>query len=403
MRIEARITPEVLLWARERAGYEVDDVVEELGLKSVTHEVVSAWEKNESHLNDIPLTYSQLEKLAKMYKRPLAVFFFPKPPEETSISQQLRSLPQSHAQQLSPKMLYLIRTALAKQMDLYDIHGGNFPNEIQNFRRDIDNVNRETAKTLAAKMRQIIGISLEEQKSWKAHDIALKKWRKKLEELGIWIFKGSFKDDEYCGFYLPDPDKQFPIIYLNNNMPQPRQIFTLFHELGHFLRDKGGVDFRKNVENKFKNIYQEDEIFCNAFAGSFLVPDDSLPIPSRPLDDEEIESYTTRYSNEYSVSREVILRKLLNNELIKPTQYNSKVKQWRGIFEKLRKEAREQKKGGGDYYRTKKTYIGDKYLNLLFQQYYQQRINEHQLAGYLGSNVSGVHRFEELILRGDTQ
>lgn len=400
MRIEARVTPEVLLWARKKAGYEVDEVVKRLKSKKVTAEVINAWEKNEAHLNEIQMTYPQLETLAKMYKRPLAVFFFPEPPEEANINQQLRSLPESYIQRLPPKILYLIRTALVKQIDLHELHGGIFPNDIQDFRSNIDNTDRESEKILATQMREIIGISLEEQKRWESPAIALKKWRKRLEDLGIWIFKEAFKSDNYCGFYLPN--KQFPVIYLNNSMSKRRQIFTLFHELAHFLKDKGGVHFRKNVEDKFESIYKKEEIFCNAFAGSFLVPDDDFLVSSLPPDDVNIENY----ANEYKVSREVILRKYLNGRKITQEFYNDKIQQWKKEYEQYKKALREEqrrnpdKKKGGNYPRTVITYTGDKYLNLLFQQYYQQRINEYQLADYLGIKINNLYQIEESMLQG---
>ena len=46
--------------------------------------IVNDWE-----LGERALTYVQLEKLADKYKRPIAIFFFPEPPEEPNIAENL--------------------------------------------------------------------------------------------------------------------------------------------------------------------------------------------------------------------------------------------------------------------------------------------------------------------------
>lgn len=74
--IPAYITPSVLRWARESMGYAIDDVANHLNKKK---ETVEAWEQDETKI--FP-TYNQLRKLAQFYKRPIAVFYFPKPPQE---------------------------------------------------------------------------------------------------------------------------------------------------------------------------------------------------------------------------------------------------------------------------------------------------------------------------------
>ena len=72
------VNPEVLRWARKTSGFGIDDVVDKLKRKKVTAKTVASWEKGTSSP-----TYTQLEKLAyDIYKRPLALFFFPDPPEE---------------------------------------------------------------------------------------------------------------------------------------------------------------------------------------------------------------------------------------------------------------------------------------------------------------------------------
>ena len=383
MSIKMKVTPQVLFWARDSSGYSVADIVKKFNQERITPEVVKAWERGKEQP-----TYAQLEKLAKTYKRPLAIFFFPSPPKETSI-EKLRSLPEAYSKELPPEIRYLVREAMARQIDLSELHGGIAPEEIQTFKRKISNIPQENPKVLAAEMRKIIGTSLEEQTGWGTADEALKHWRSKLENFGIWIFKKAFKNNNYCGFYLPHDT--FPIFCLNNSMEE-RQIFTLFHELGHLLIGKGGIDFRQNVSHEFRGQYQKDEVFCNAFAASFLVPDDNFKIPTN-ITDEIISDYAEKYK----VSREVILRKLLDQGRVGKEFYNKKIREWHKLWENKKK--RGDGSAGGDYYATQKAYLGEKYLTLAFKQYHQHRIDEYQLADHLGVKVRSLANLEEYFLK----
>ena len=72
-------------------------------------------------------------------------------------------------------------------------------------------------------------------------------------------------------------DSEFPIIYINNSMPKTRQIFTLFHELSHLLFKTGGIDkIRDTYVNSLSGDDRRIEIFCDKFAGDFLVPENDF-------------------------------------------------------------------------------------------------------------------------------
>ena len=71
-RINVNINPSVLLWARQEAGYNIDEVATKLSVNSDLYEV---WEKEGK---DIP--FGKLQNLATYYKRQIAVFFLPEVP-----------------------------------------------------------------------------------------------------------------------------------------------------------------------------------------------------------------------------------------------------------------------------------------------------------------------------------
>ncbi len=375
------VNPDILRWARLTAGFSVDHVVLKLKRKLVTADTVEAWENGEG----CP-TYAQLEDLAyKIYRRPLALFFFPEPPVEETPEQSFRTLPDLEISRLSTRVRLLIRKARVLQINLFELNDSINPASRQilrelRFRPDV------AVNKMAESVRMYLDIDLSTQSHWKKTDEAFKAWRDYLEEQGVFVFKDAFRDDSVSGFCLYD--ENFPIIYVNNSMPHTRQIFTLFHELAHLLFRTGGIDARsKDYIGLLKGDERKIEILCNQFAGDFLVPESDFNqrIVGIKVNDRSIETLAKRYH----VSREVILRKLLDKNIITHNYYNDKVKSWgKTTYKKSGK--------GGNPYLTKGVYLGYRYLEMAFSRYYQKRITIDQLANYLGTKVQFVSGMESL-------
>ncbi|MBW2741571.1 MAG: ImmA/IrrE family metallo-endopeptidase [Deltaproteobacteria bacterium] len=379
------VNPDILRWARETAGYSIEDVVDKIDRKHVTVKVVQDWEDG----NSSP-TYPQLEKLAyEIFKRPLALFFFPEPPEEETPRQSFRTLPQEEIDLLKPKLLYMIRKAMVFRENLKELFDYVNPAKKKIY-IDFEIKSSDSVSNVAIEVRNYLGISLNEQYALKSTEDALKYWRNLLEEHGVFIFKDAFKDDELSGFCLYDD--VFPIIYINNSQAKIRQIFTLFHELAHLLFRTGGIDlnhddFIQSMSGSNKQI----EIFCNQFAGEFLVPFEDVQkyLRNTSIDDNLLSGLAKKYS----VSREVILRKCLDLGYIDHEFYNAKVRKWE--YERLKYD---RSGSGGNYYLTQKAYMGDRYVERAFSKYYNGFISKLQLSDYLGIKEANVVKFEDHLL-----
>jgi transcriptional regulator with XRE-family HTH domain len=215
------IQPNILQWARDRAGYSVSQVAERFQKRP---QVIKDWEAGLA-----APTYPQLEKLAALYKRPVALFFFPKPPEEPEVQQEFRSIPNSELEELEPTTRYLLRVAHAYQISLNELNDGKNPDPKKIF-RDIQCPDFHDVAEVAQQIREYLAIDMETQTSWRTSDGALKSWREAVERVGVYVFKNSFRQKSISGFCLVD--NEFPVIFLNNSTTKNRQIFTLFHELG---------------------------------------------------------------------------------------------------------------------------------------------------------------------------
>lgn len=373
------INTDVLVWARTSLGLSIADVAQKLKRDEIE---IKAWESGEQSP-----TYIQLEKLAySIYKRPVAVFFFPEIPKEASPKTDFRTLPDTEIEKLPAHIIKLYRKAKAFQYNLAELHEDQQP--VKNSILDAITLDEKSnIDAVATKIRELLNVSIDEQFAWQSTDAAFKSWRQKLEELGIFIFKDAFKDNSYSGFCLYD--HLYPVIYVNNSMPDTRQIFTLFHELGHLLFHAGGVDFyTSEVTNRFTDKYLKIEKICNELAAKILVPDSFIDLNKGTFSERTIEGY----AGQFSVSREVILRKYFDARVIGQNDYEAFVKKWQ------KEQADKKQKSGGNYHLTQKAYLGENYINLAYRKYYQHKISDSQLSEYLNIKPKNIPNFEHHVL-----
>jgi len=373
------VNPDILRWARETAGFNIETVALKMKKKA---DVIFSWESGES-----APTYVQLEKLAyQIYKRPVALFFFPEPPHEETPEHSFRTLPEYEVSKITPYLRFLIRKARVMQINLAELNDNLNPAARQII-HDLSFSPDSSGVEMGAKVREYLNVDLTTQFHWKNTDLAFKAWRRLLDRHGVFIFKEAFKDEAFSGFCIHD--NRFPVIYINNSKPDTRQIFTLFHELGHLLLGTGGIntqsdDYIRNLKGDKRKI----EILCNQFVGEFLVPDYDFEkkIKEIRISERAVHNLAERYH----VSREVILRKLLNRGAIDRTYYMNKVEQWA-------RKTPGKAGSGGNYYRTKGVYLGEPYIETAFGKYYQKKISVEQLANYLGVKVKNVTGMESLL------
>jgi transcriptional regulator with XRE-family HTH domain len=221
------VNGDVITWARERAGMSPDEAAQKFSK-------IAAWEAGTASPS-----YPQLESMADEFRIPVAVFFFPERPNVPRIEETFRTLPDTEFARLPRRIQFLLRKAKAFQLGLHELTQGRNPAE-RLITRDVEFTARMSPDTMAARVREYLGISLDRQTAWRNADEALKEWRQALYRVGIFVFKDAFREESFSGFSLYD--EVFPIIYVNNSAAPTRQIFTLFHELGLLLFHTSGID-----------------------------------------------------------------------------------------------------------------------------------------------------------------
>lgn len=371
------INPVLLAWARERAGQSVEEAAQRF-------KRWADWEAGRSGP-----TYPQLEQLSDAFKVPIAVFFFPEPPEVPSINETFRTLPEAELDNLPTRVRMLMRNAKAMQLNLAELTDGRNPAE-RLITRDLAFPANVDIAEMAAVVRNYIGVTIDDQQGWVGHDAALKEWRASLLNVGVFVFKDAFRVDDMSGFCLYDDE--FPIIYVNNSATKTRQIFTYFHELAHLVFHTSGIDkIRDGYIDRLVGDARQIEIACNSFAAQLLLPDDAFETAMAGR--EASEATADALATQFHVSREVIFRRMLDQGRVTELAYNRAVDRWNAQRQRPRTP-------GGDPYWTKLAYLGREYVALALGQYHQNRIDESQLADFLDTKPRYVGRLEEYYSRG---
>ena len=380
------VQPSVIRWARESMGMSIEDVAHKL---KRSPEEVMAWES----VDGPSPTYSQLESLAyKVFKRPLAVFFLPAPPDEMPPAREFRTLPDADLRSLQADTYVHVRKAHAYQITLKELFEGRNPSG-RHISQEMPLNLRESVEAQACAVREALGISLDDQLGWKTDDLALKRWRESLEALGVFVFKAPFKQKDISGFCLLDVD--FPLIYLNNSATKTRQIFSLLHELTHLLLNVNGISkFESSYVNRLPVAERRIEQFCNKMAAEILIPsaDFAKQIADFPRNAESVSDHLyANLASRYGVSREAILRRLLDLERVSQTFYEQKARFWTS-----------QKKAatGGDWYASQNTYLSDRFAREVIGRHYRNQISVEQASEFLGIKAKNFAGLEQRILQG---
>lgn len=377
---EIFVEPKVLTWARETIGLYPENVSEKLG------ESPDFIDKLETS-KEKP-TLKILERLANIYKRPLATFLLSTPPKELPLPKDFRYMPRKKEMPLSPKTRLSIRSCFRMQslaVGLLKELGREISPKIKKFNT------HEDPEVVAEEIRNELGISISEQKSWQNKYQAFQEWREAIERRGIFVFQMSMPLKEIRGFSLIEAE--LPVIVVNSQDFIAARIFSLFHELSHFLIDKSGIC---NMRTPIAMLFEKENIesFCNHFAGSLLIPkatllNHELACSICPSDNND--KIVKKLANEFKVSQEVVLRRMAILGMINIDVYKKKREEWEEIEWKP--------KGGGPTDPIEKCIRekGKPLITLTLEAYEAGKITYKDAADYLSVRIKYLSEIEHQI------
>jgi len=340
---KANITPNVLKWARESAK-----ITEEIAASkaAVPIEKFREWETG----NAYP-TIKQAQKLAKVYKRPFALFFLPDVPTDF---QPLQDFRKTGSKELGTSSIFIIREIQQKQAWIREVNEENDENKVPFIGKYSI---KDNPKIVAQDILNELNINPLYYKS----NNPILEWIEKAESKGVFISRTSFihsrlklDSNEIQGFAIADG--YAPFVFINSEDWNAPQLFTLVHELAHLWISESGISNDIEPAIKNSNDYNPIELFCNEVAANALIPENLI----RSLDKSTFNNSKEVFKDAkiFGVSSFAFIVRALNLGIININDYQKLKREADKDFdafllreaEKKAKQKEKEKPGGPNYF-----------------------------------------------------
>lgn len=326
------VRPEMLLWARERAGLTLQDLTPRIPQ-------LAAWERAEKQP-----TLKQLEEFAEATHTPIGFLFLAKPPEERVPIPDFRTLANREIARPSPNLLDTIYLCQQRQ-DWYR----DFARAAGEGRLDIVGSVRLTndVVAVAASIRQTLGFDLEERRGMPTWTDALRRFIEQADTAGVLVMVSGvvgsnthrkLEPSEFRGFALVDGVA--PLIFINGADTKAAQMFTLAHELAHVWLGQSGL-----TDAEARTLPDDSsERWCSRVAAELLVPLTALRQEYDP--GAELRNELDRLARRFKVSKLVILRRIFDANGLSRKDF------WDAYDEELAHLSTLPAASGGNFYLT---------------------------------------------------
>lgn len=377
------LRPNVLRWARERAGLDQRTLAKKVTGKP-TAERVKQWEQTGN------LTFAQVKKLAHATHTPEGFLYLNEPPDDRLPIPDFRSVGDESVKRPSPDLLDTVQMMQRRQTWMREFL-------IEGDESRLQFVGSATLKSnpqrVALEMRKTLGVAggwANEESTWTD---ALMHLRQKIEATGILIVINGvvgnnnyrkLDPNEFRGFVLTD--LYAPLVFVNGADFKAAQMFTIAHEVAHLWINREGVSNFEAMQPPPIRVEQ----WCNQVAAEFLVPAaEVFEAWERARQSKEpFQDLAARFK----VSTIVAARRALDLGLITKKQFFEFYESYQKD-ERRKKEAKKNK--GGDFWNTQNVRVGQRFGTAVVLAAKEGRLlyrEAYQLTGLTGKTFD---RFAE--------
>ncbi len=357
--------PEILKWARETAGLDLDEAAKKLGFRDSKKR--TAIEKLESlERGHNPPTNAQLNKMAKAYFQPPMVFYLPQPPRRGDKGEDFRTVLQREADPKGNARLNLLtRDIKAAQrlvkgvlLDDSDV-SLPFVNSAS-VSMGVESVARDIVKTIdfnidtfrdERRVRDAFAYLREQIERRRVFVLLLSDLGSHHTTIPIEVFRGVALADEIA-----------PFIVINRKDAVSAWSFTALHELAHLWLGNSGVSGVFGVKDV--------ERFCDRIAGAILFPSQdraALEIVRHSSFDDIVNKIDSAAAS-MNLSRSMISYNLWLDGHIKYETWErlrSEFAKQRAARAAQELERNKQKAGGPSYYKLRRHQLGNALVDLV--------------------------------------
>lgn len=350
-------------------------------------EKIEGWTKSDT---EIPL--GQLRTLADVYKKHWGIFVLDEPKHNFKKPRDFRARSSRHHLTLASNLAFEEANRLIEYAK--DFALGNVDKSIADIKSS-----GVPIVTVAAKVRQLLGVTKELQSTWR-HDVdAWKHYYKKIEELGFLI---SFQElDEGVDGFIVIKDEASVIVINKAIKSVHRKTFTLLHEVAHYIQRQSAAC------NTYELVHDlEAEKLASTFASNVLVPESMfnsqanvrMIASGEPATEEDYAAI----AQQFCISMSQAALRLHDNNLITRRMLENQLTKARKIY--LEKEAAKKKKnkdkGGFDpkgHERSAINRVGVPLAASALASYSANNITPRDFASILGVKVNLVGRIVTML------
>ena len=373
--VRVAVKAELLRWARDRAGFTVDDL-------SSKFPKLEQWESGVAQP-----TLKQIENYAKATYAPVGYFFLTAPPEEPLPVPDFRTMAGRDVLPASPNLREMIYACQERQ-DWFRDNARIAGTDRLAF---VGSANLQSPIVeAAAAIRRALSFDLDRRRTCATWTDALRLFISEADRLGILVMCSGIvmnnthrrlNPQEFRGFALSDD--LAPLVFINGADTKSAQMFTLAHELAHIWLGQTALSNATPTSQQQNAV----ETWCNRVAAELLAPLEIVRRELRP--DESLDQTVARLVRIFKVSSLVILQRLRDARRLTWDELREAYQSELDRISKLPKT-----EGGGDFYVTAAVRYSRRFTRALVESTLEGRTLYRDALRMLG--ISKTETFHEL-------
>lgn len=371
---QALINPALMTWSCRRAGVSAAELAESITVKE---DKVRAWEAGEAKP-----TFRQAQQWADRLHIPFGFLFLNEPPHEVLPLPDLRTVGSAKPQPASLDLLDTVRDVLRKQEWYLEYLA-------EQERAPLSFVGKFSTAApvvqVAADIRAVLGVRDVPANG----DQYMRALIAGADAAGILVMRSGTVGSnthrkldvgEFRGFAISD--KFAPVVFINIADAPAARLFTLLHELAHIWIGSSGISDAALV------AHRQEEAYCNAVAGEFLVPAAKFKLLWRETDD--CYARLPELAAAFHVSRLVVARRACDLGLLSREDYAE-------FYVAELNAYRAQKSNGGSFYRTADSKNSKRFSRAVLSEALSGRLLLREAGRLLGIQPAKVRTYAEKI------
>lgn len=385
----AGINPEILIWARETAGLDLETAARKIELNAARGlsgtERLAAMEAGE-----LAPTAALLRRMAEKYRRPILTFYLPKVPAPPELGQDFRTLP-DRGDASNVLLATLLRDVKARQALVRETL------EDDDDAVEVDLVNSakgiKDAVELGAILERAIDFDRTAYRARAKGDDAFAYLRALVEAKGVFVllagdcghWSTAIEVGIFRGFAIADC--LAPFIVINDQDAKSAWAFTLLHEVAHLLLGETGVSGGTPAAGV--------EQLCNDAAAAVLVDPAEMVELQRVLRGGAADiSVINAFADRARISHSMVAYQLFRVGVIDERRWAKLRETYRRLWLSQKDRERERnrgKDGGPNWYVVRRHRLGPAILAVARQGMADGSLTPTRAARMLGVKPMNVY------------